>query len=150
MKDTLLTSLRHAFTAFAGLGGYLLAHGAISADDVQSVNTAGASLGEALAVVAAALLARLVIWISGKIVSGGSVSMIAMCLCLGMLAVGGLSACHPGSNFDAEDWQATAGISFRDPATGAKAGLSFSSPAAPKVKRVKTPKPAVVDLSTSK
>ena len=117
MKDTLLTSLRHAFTALAGLGGFLLAHGAIETADAANVNAAGATLGEALAVIVAALVARLVVFISGKIVSG-SASSIVVCLCLGTLAGAGLSACS--------DYPITGTLSYRDPNTGAKAGLSYS------------------------
>lgn len=95
MKDTIATSLRHAFTALAGLGTYLLGHGLIGSEDAPAVNAAGASLGDVLKVVAAALVARLVVWVSGKVVTGGAsdVHGWALCLCIGSLAVGGLSGC---------------------------------------------------------
>jgi hypothetical protein len=118
MKPIIATSLRHAFTALAGLGGFLLARGAIGADDVQSVNAAGASLGDALSVIAAALVARLMVWLSGMIVTGGapSVKSLSLCLCIGTLAVGGLPACSA--------YPVTASLSYQDARTGTAAALS--------------------------
>ena len=95
MKAIAATSLRHAFTALAGLGTYLSAHGLIGGADAPAVDAAGASLGDVLAVIAAALVARLAVWLSGKAVTGGSsrVQSLGLAIGLGSLAIGGLSGC---------------------------------------------------------
>lgn len=101
MKDLVHSSLRHVFTALAALGTYLALHGAVGPDDVDAVNAAGASLGDGLSVIVAALVARLFLWLSGKAMwpagdsktSGSGVTLLALCLCIGSLAVGGLSGC---------------------------------------------------------
>lgn len=67
MKTILLSSLRHALTALAGLGGYLAAKGAVAPEEAAGLDAAGANLAEALAVIAAALLARLAIYLLAKI-----------------------------------------------------------------------------------
>lgn len=96
MKATITTSLRTAFVALAGLGTYLFNHGLIDPDAVSQVNDSGATLGDALGVVAAALVARLIWWLGEKVKTGGSVPVFALlsyCV-LGTLVAGGLSACH--------------------------------------------------------
>lgn len=93
MKEILNSFLRHAFTGLAGLGTYLAQHGGIDPTDVPAVNAAGVSLGDALQVIIAILLARLFLWLSGKVVKPGAPLLVVLCLCLGSLTVGGLSGC---------------------------------------------------------
>lgn len=119
MKETIASALRHAFTALAGLGTYLALHGLIGAADTASVNVAGATIGDALAVVAAALVARLVVWVTGKMGAADKSPLVPVLLVVcGTLAVGGLPACSP-------DYPISGSLSYRDKRTGAKAGLSY-------------------------
>jgi hypothetical protein len=85
MKDQLISLLRHATTALAGLGGFLAYRGLIAPEDSAAVDAAGASLGEALIVVLVAVVSRQVIfWMAkmglGKAVakSGGSSPLLAL------------------------------------------------------------------------
>lgn len=72
MKTYLASILRHAFTALAGLGGFLFANGLIEAGDVSQVNAAGGSMGAALAVISTAIAGRFLITLLGKVFSGGT------------------------------------------------------------------------------
>jgi len=74
MNAYLQSLLRHAFTALAGLGGFLAAHSLIGAGDVASVDSAGASIGSALTVILMAVGTRLLITLLGKLNLGGSAS----------------------------------------------------------------------------
>lgn len=116
------SALRHAFTALASLGTFLSVHGWISPSDAAGVNAAGVSLGDALAVVAAAVVARLLIWIGGKF-AGGDVSLFTLgaSMCIGTLAVGGLSACS------ADQLAAARAIPIRIGIQGPDASVSYSS-----------------------
>jgi len=72
MKNDLASLLRHAFTALAGLGGFLAAQSLLDPADATAVNAAGATLAESLAVIIAAVLARLLLTLTGKWFSAGA------------------------------------------------------------------------------
>jgi hypothetical protein len=72
MQNYLASIFRHAFTALAGLGGYLAAHGMLGQPDAAAVDAAGATLGESAAVILAAVLARLVLSLVGKYLPAGA------------------------------------------------------------------------------
>jgi hypothetical protein len=100
MKTYLATILRHAFTALAGLGGFLLSKGLIDSADVTQVNSAGVSLGAALAVIISAIAGRFLLTLLGKVFSGaagesgsgssGGVNLLLMCI-----TAAGLMGCLP-------------------------------------------------------
>lgn len=69
MKDTLLSLVRHALTALLSLGAFLSARGMIAPEDADAVNASGATIREALSVVVLAMVMRLIIKFSGKLVS---------------------------------------------------------------------------------
>lgn len=66
MKEQLASLLRHAFTALAGLGGFLFSKGLIDQGDVTAVDGAGVSLGNALVVILVAVIGRLLITLTAK------------------------------------------------------------------------------------
>ena len=72
MKDYIASLLRHAFTALAGLGGFLLSKGLIDAADAPAVDGAGGTLGAALAVILTAILGRLVLSLTAKVFRSGA------------------------------------------------------------------------------
>lgn len=106
MKEQLASLIRHALTALAGLGGFLFSKGLIDQGDVTSVDGAGVSLASAIAVILAAVVARLLLTLSAKIFRSGSGELddgeggtgtgntLLLLLC-GTAAVlmGGLSSC---------------------------------------------------------
>ena len=71
MKTTIASLLRHAFTALASIGGLLLSANLINPGDVAEVNAAGVSIGTALVGILTALVARLVLAFTGKLLTGG-------------------------------------------------------------------------------
>jgi hypothetical protein len=94
MKTILLSYLRHALTALAGLGGFLAAKGLVAPADAAGLDAAGSSLAEAVAVIAAAVLARGVMHLLGKLQISSSVGAFGFAPLLGMVgtavAVGAL------------------------------------------------------------
>jgi hypothetical protein len=130
MKNIISTSLRHIFTALAGLGTFLAMHGLIGPSDGAAVDVAGATLGDALAVVAAALVARLVVWATGMVVTGGVPNVplwMLSWLCVGTLVAGGLPACSPAQMEAARAIPIRIGIQGPDGAAtySSKGGLQF-------------------------
>ena len=91
MKTILLSYLRHALTALAGLGGFLAAKGAVDPADAAGLDAAGANLAEALAVIAAALAMRLFIYLMGKLRVPSSVGTFGFVPLLGMVGLAGLA-----------------------------------------------------------
>lgn len=123
MKDSILSLVRHALTGLAGLGGFLASKSLVDAGDAAAVNAAGASLAEAMAVILAAMLARLVIYAVARFSpsSNSQANGWAWVCCIGVAgtaAVGTLSSCS--------SYPITGSIMYRDPGSGAKAGLAFS------------------------
>lgn len=68
MKETIASLLRHAFTALAGLGTFMYSQGYIGAEDVVDVNASGAAMSDALSALVVAILVRLFIKFSGKVI----------------------------------------------------------------------------------
>lgn len=137
LPPAIATSIRHAFTALASLGAFLASHGWLDSADVPAVNAAGASLGDAVGVVVAALVARFVWWVGSQIVSGGGVSSVALLLCgCGAAAVGTLPSCSLPA---AGEYPVSAFATYTDPQTGAQVGMQVgqSPHAAPKAKKAK-------------
>ena len=100
MKTYLSTLLRHAFTALAGLGGFLLSKGLIDSADVAQVNGAGVSLGAALAVIVSAIAGRFLLTLLGKIFTGaagesGSTASVGKSLLLMCATAAGLMGFLP-------------------------------------------------------
>jgi hypothetical protein len=100
MKNIILSLVRHALTALAGVGTFLAGRGLIAPEDAAAVNASGATIQDALAVVAVAVIARLMIHFGVKIFSmenedgnGGS----ALLLLLGVAGLMGLGlpSCSP-------------------------------------------------------
>jgi hypothetical protein len=69
MKETLQSLVRHLLTFLAGLGTTLHAAGLLGAEDVAQVNEQGLTLQAVIAGVIVAILMRLVMTFSGKLVS---------------------------------------------------------------------------------
>ncbi len=138
LPPAIATSIRHAFTSLASLGAFLAAHGWLDSADVPAVNSAGINLGDALGVVAAALVARFVWWVGSQITSGGGVRSVSLLLAgCGAAAVGTLPSCSlPGP--DGREYPVSGFVSYTDPQTGAQAGLNLGQP--PKAKKAKAPK----------
>ncbi len=124
MKEILQSSLRHAFTGLAGLGTFLALHGWIDPAEVDKANAAGVSLGDGLQVIIAILVARLVLWVSGKMFANGKLptadnsATLIVFMCAGSLIVGGLSGCQSANS---RGWPVTIGI------TGPDGAVSYSS-----------------------
>lgn len=99
MKTYLSTLLRHAFTALAGLGGFLLSKGLIDSADVAQVNGAGVSLGAALAVIVSAIAGRFLLTLLAKIFTGagesGSTASVGKSLLLMCATAAGLMGFLP-------------------------------------------------------
>ncbi len=101
MKTTIASLLRHAFTALASIGGLLLSANLINPGDVAGVNAAGVSIGTALVGILTALVARLVLAFTGKLLTGGvpgessgtSGGALPLLCVLGTL--GGIMGCLP-------------------------------------------------------
>ncbi len=113
---TINTSIRHALTYLAGLGGFLYQHGMIDASGVDAANQAGAALVDPLAIIwglIAAVVMRFVIFLLGKIFPGLSESatadpgqgengsgagwplpLLVTCVTAGLMGLG-LSSCTP-------------------------------------------------------
>lgn len=124
MKDTITSALSHVFAALAGLGTFLTLHGMIGVSDTSAVDTAGASLGDVLAVILAALVARLGVWISSKVLNGGSssgVQVLLLSLFAGTLLAGGLTACS------AEQMAAVRGIPIHIGIQGPNGSVGYDS-----------------------
>lgn len=124
LPPAIATALRHAFTALAGLGAFLAAHGWLDPADAPAVDAAGVALGDALGVVVAAIVARFMWWVGSQIVTGGggsSVPLLVLLGCCGTVAVGTLPSCSqapPVSGF----------LKYTDPETGAEMGVRVGSP----------------------
>ena len=87
MNTLIASAVRHALTALAGLGGLLASKSLIDATDTAAVNAAGTTLADALAVIAAALAARLVIYLTGKLKLSSTAGLFAISpAMLGMVA----------------------------------------------------------------
>ena len=102
MKTYIASLLRHAFTALAGLGGFLLSHNLIDQGDVAQVNGAGVSIGTALVVILTAVIGRLVLTLMGKMFTGqagdtSDASGVSLLLLLGttLALMGPLASCSP-------------------------------------------------------
>ncbi|MFU8894020.1 MAG: hypothetical protein ACNA8L_10365 [Luteolibacter sp.] len=100
LKNELASLLRHALTALAGIGSLLAARGCIAAEDEAAVNAAGLSVTEAVIVVAVAIVARILISLSGKLrLPGGPaalcmmMSAAALPLVMGITVAGSLASC---------------------------------------------------------
>jgi len=100
MKEQIYSALRTALTALAGLGGLLASKGAIAPEDVATIDTASIGIADGLAVIGAALLMRLFIFLGGKLkaASGGNAALLCMVAAL-FLGLGALPSCaatfHP-------------------------------------------------------
>jgi hypothetical protein len=101
MKEQIYSALRTALTALAGLGGLLASKGAIAPEDVASIDTASIGIADGLAVIGAALLMRLFIFLGGKLkaVSGGNAALLGMVAAL-LLGLGALPSCAATFNPD--------------------------------------------------
>lgn len=141
LPPAIATALRHAFTSLASLGAFLAARGWLDSADVPAVNAAGVSLGDALGVVAAALVARFMWWVGSMIVSGGGVSSVALLLAgCGAAAVVTLPSCSLPVPREGE-YPVSGFVSYTDPETGAQVGLNVGKPTSPpKAKKAKAPK----------
>lgn len=138
LPPAIATAIRHAFTALAGLGAFLAAHGWLDPADAPAVDAAGVALGDAVGVVAAALVARIVWWVGSQIVSGGGGSSVPLFLLgCGAAAVGTLPSCSLPAPSGAE-YPVSAFASYTDPQTGAQVGFNVGQP--PKAKKAKAPK----------
>lgn len=97
MKALLISLLRHALTALAGVGTLLVSNGLIEPEDAAAVNASGASMADALVVVTSALVARLLMQYGGRfftVLRQGKVSSLALwCMGLAGFLVLGLSSC---------------------------------------------------------
>lgn len=126
LPPAIATSIRHAFTALASLGAFLAARGWLDSADVPAVNAAGVSLGDALGVVAAALLARFVWWVGSMIASGGGVRSVSLLITgCGAAAVGTLPSCSAGQS---SEYPVSGFVSYTDPQTGAQVGFNVGHP----------------------
>lgn len=85
MKTILLSYLRHALTALAGLGGFLAAKGVVAPADAAGLDAAGANLAEALAVICAAALARGVMYLLARFKIPASAGAFGFAPLLGMV-----------------------------------------------------------------
>jgi len=136
LPPAIATAIRHAFTSLASLGAFLAARGWLDSADVPAVNAAGVSLGDALGVVAAALVARAVWWVGSQIVTGGgggSVPLFVVLTGCGAAAVGTLPSCSLPAPGGAE-YPVSGFASYTDPATGAQMGFQLGQPPnAPKI-----------------
>jgi len=134
MKDQLTSLLRHSLTALAGLGTLLAARGCVAAEDAEAVNSAGATLIEVVAVVLAAILARLLISLLGKeknakIGNGsGGTQLYGLGGCLLFLSVGAGSLLSSSC----AEYPLGGTLTYRDPESGAKGGLVFAEGEKPK------------------
>ena len=140
LPPAIATALRHAFTALAGLGAFLAAHGWLDPADAPAVDAAGVALGDGLGVVAAALVARFVWWVGSQIVSGGGGSSVPLFIVLtgcGAAAVGTLPSCSLPAPSGSE-YPVSGFVSYTDPQTGAQVGFNVGQP--PKPKKAKAPK----------
>lgn len=88
MKTYLASLLRHALTALAGLGAFLLSNNLIEPADAPAVDAAGVSISAALVVIGTAVLGRLAITLFGKFFTAaagesggpsGGMSLLVMC-----------------------------------------------------------------------
>jgi hypothetical protein len=95
MNATIQTAIRHALTGLAAVGGFLASRGWIDAAAATDVNSAGAMLADALSAILAALAARLMIFLIGKVTSSGKAKVYGMPFVLGVLAAGLLAASLP-------------------------------------------------------
>ncbi len=108
MKDSILSLVRHLFTGLAGLGGFLVSKGLAAPEDAAQIDTAGASLADALAVILAIVLARLVVMLLGRWSGGGAMTLTGASLAVGTGA-GALAICPPSCSPEAlERYQAAA------------------------------------------
>jgi len=102
MKTTIESLLRHSFTGLAGLGALFATKGWIDPGDAGPVNAAGVSLADALVVILAAVIGRLLIAMTGKLLRSGAgegrgsggASALMLCMGLGVL-MGSLASCTP-------------------------------------------------------
>lgn len=94
MKDSILSLVRHLFTGLAGLGGFLVSKGMAAPDDAAQLDTAGATLADALAVILAIVLAKLVVMLLGRLGGGGAMTLTGASLAVGTGA-GALAICPP-------------------------------------------------------
>jgi hypothetical protein len=134
MKTYLASLLRHAFTALAGLGAFLLSHNLIDQGDVAAVDAAGVSLGAALVVILTAIIGRMALTIFGKFfagaagenggASGGAASLL---LWAGTAAgfMGGLPSCSPADRASA--WAAFRAVPIRACVAGEYGSACYSS-----------------------
>lgn len=69
MKETFLSLIRHALIALLSLGAFLSSRGMIAPEDAAAVNASGATILEAISVVVLAVVMRLMMKFSGKVIS---------------------------------------------------------------------------------
>jgi hypothetical protein len=106
MKDTLAAAIRTVLVCLAGLGGFLASHGLVDAADAATLNAAGATLQDALAAIATALVMRLMIYLMGKITGKEvSISDLPLVTVIGLLgAAAAVGTLLPSCS--ASDWAA--------------------------------------------
>jgi len=100
LKEELASALRHAVTALAAIGTLLAMRGCIAAEDEAAVNAAGGTIGEALVVIVAAIVARVAISWMGRIKalaqSGRNAPVLiwaTLPLLFGFVVAGSLTSC---------------------------------------------------------